>query len=343
MATYDELVADLKTIEDLAKLTVVDKRGNPSLQFGFLLKLYFSRAYEIEVRERMLRLVEEYGKIFADKITHYMPYEGKQLKPSAAFDYIAYFDDYMRSVAHDEKYGSFSAELYGFPDAIDQDEPTPYHIGIVAMPAIDKKRLGNQENALGRMEAYFPANWAQGDYSKLREILQRWAEISQPIHGTFGIGLVMEEGGPRSTDMPLVFPFLKRYLGFDYPDRGLWRTASRRAEQPVIRSINWLNLLDDSRVELLGGIENIKEELGDSCPVYSYDGGIIIQAGAKPELGDFNKGEMLEDYRTVAHVLKPLRFEAFGRFGLFNGLPSALDDRDETLNWLRRFDLAQRG
>ncbi len=338
MATYDEAMAAFKTIDDLVNLTIVDQRGNPKLQFGYVLKLYFKRAYDNDVRERLIALVEDYGKLFKGSITHYMPYEGKRLKPTKGFDYVAYFRNHMLSIPPDERVEGFDAELYGFPDAIDKDEPTPYHIGVVASPAIDEMKLGNKDNALGRLEAYFPINWAEGDYHKLLELLQRWAEIGQPIHGTFGFGLVMEEGGPRGPDMPIAFPFLKRFIGLDYPDRSLWKVRSGDAETPVIRSINWLSLIDTMRADLIGGADTIRKELGPSCPVYSFNGGIIIQAGPKPEIGDFNQGERLDDYRAVARVLKPLRFEAFKRLGLFRDLPPKFDDRDETLKWLRRFD-----
>jgi hypothetical protein len=198
--------------------------------------------------------------------------------------------------------------------------------------------LGNKENALGRLEAYFPANWHNGDYSKLLVLLQRWAEIGQPIHGTFGLGLIMEEGGSRGPFMDTAFPFLKRFTGLDYPDLSLWITMSEDAKTPVIRSINWLTLIDNTREGMIGGIENIAKELDASCPVYAYEGGVIVQAGSEPKLGDVNAGEIPEFYREVARVLKPLRFEDFGRWGIFDGLRSPLDDREETLKWLRRFD-----
>lgn len=335
---YNKILSEFRTISDLAKLTIADKRGNPALQFGFVLKLYFSRAYDDEVRMRLIRLVEDYGKIFSDKITHYMPYDGSRLKPTKNFDYIGYFTDRMRSLPPEEKVEGFDAELYGFPEAVDRDEPTPYHIGVVARPAIAEKRLANKDNALGRLEAYFPADWPQGDYTQLLTVLTHWAAIAKPIHGTFGLGLVMEEGGGRGPFIDLAFPFLKRFIGLDYPDLSLWRVRSEAAATPVIRSINWLSLIDDERLRLIGGLDKTRAVLGPECPIHPYDGGIIIQAGPEPRIGDINRGEALDAYRSVANVLKPLRFEDFGRRGIFENLPPPLDDRDETLAWLRRFD-----
>ncbi len=335
---YKKILSEFKAISDLAKLTITDRRGNPALQFGFVLKLYFSHTNDNHVRTRLIRLVEDYGKIFSDRITHYMPYDGKRLKPTKGFDYIGYFTDRMHGIPPEERVQGFDAELYGFADAIDRDEPTPYHIGVVDRPAIAEKRLGNKDNALGRLEAYFPADWPQGDYAKLLSLLSRWAAIGQPIHGTFGLGLIMEEGSGRGPFVDLTFPFLKRFAGFDYPDLSLWRVRSEVAATPVIRSINWLTLIDDERLGLIGGLEKTRQALDPACSVHPYDGGIIIQAGPEPKIGDTNRGEDLDAYRSVAQVLKPLRFEDFGRRGIFEGLSPPLDDRDETLAWLRRFD-----
>ncbi|TWD55479.1 uncharacterized protein DUF3396 [Agrobacterium vitis] len=334
----NNIFLESKAVSDLSKLTVADKEGNPALKFGFLLKLYFSRAYDTEVRERMIQLIEDYGAIFSNKITHYMPYDSPRLRPTKDFDYIGYFTDRMKSIPPEERSEGFDAEIYGFPDAVDKDEPTPYHIGVVTRPILAEKRLGNKTNALGRLEAYFPADWPHGDYTKLTEVLRRWAEIGQPIHGTFGFGLIMQEGCGRGPFADLVFPFLKRFPGFDYPDLSLWRVRSEPATTPVIRSINWLSLIDDDRLQLIGGIEKMRASLDVSCSIYTYSGGVIIQAGDEPKIGDVNRGEIPETYRSVAQLLKPLRFEDFGRRGIFEGLHSPLDEREETLAWLRRFD-----
>ncbi|MBW6426153.1 DUF3396 domain-containing protein [Rhizobium sp. XQZ8] len=64
--------------------------------------------------------------------------------------------------------------------------------------------------------------------------------------------------------------------------------------------------------------------------------GAVIQAGDRPQLGDVNHGLVLDDYRRVAEVLNPVRFEAYRR-GLFV-LPAPYDQIDETLAWIRRFD-----
>lgn len=329
---------DLKTIDDLGRLVIADDKGNPALRFGYVIKLYFERAFETAVRERLLRLVEDYGSIVSDHITHYMPIKGSRLKKTKDFDYASYYRKHLSHVQAEPRIGGFEAELYGFAGGVDRDEPTPFHIAVVARPAISLKRLGNEHNALGRLEAYLPADWPQGDHAACLALIRRWAEIGRPIHGTLGLGLIMEEGCARGPFMPLAFPFLRRFSGLEYPDQGLWRTMSEDATTPVIRAVNWLTTIDARRAEAIGGEHAIRSAVEPACSLHPYDGGGIIQAGATPELGDLNRGEPPVAYRAVARALKPLRFEDYGRWGIFGGLPSPLDDRQETLRWVRRFD-----
>lgn len=142
----------------------------------------------------------------------------------------------------------------------------------------------------------------------------------------------------RSTDGSLPYAAVKRYAGLDYPDHGRWRAFVRRKPGRQIRTINWLTILDDTFVETLGGLDRIRSELGDTCPVHVFNGGVVIQAGPRPKPGDVNYGEVLEDYRKVSNLTRILRFENFtGRNGLLT-VPPPLDSVVETLKWIRRFD-----
>ncbi len=85
-------------------------------------------------------------------------------------------------------------------------------------------------------------------------------------------------------------------------------------------------------------MKHITEALGEHCPIHVYDGGIIIQAGPRPEIGDLNRGLIPAHYKTVAKVLKPLRREEFLPKLPYLPAPQPLDSLEETLKWIRRFD-----
>ena len=90
-------------------------------------------------------------------------------------------------------------------------------------------------------------------------------------------------------------------------------------------------------VDLLGGKAKMQATLEPMCKIHDYPGGVMIQAGACPQLGDTWEGHTLEAYKLVSDYTKPVRFEAYRDGGLFY-LPDRQQDREETLRWVRRFD-----
>ena len=100
--------------------------------------------------------------------------------------------------------------------------------------------------------------------------------------------------------------------------------------------MNWLTVLCDALVEELGGRDKMRTTLEPVCKVHDYPGGVVIQAGAFPQIGDTWRDEVPEAYRFVARYTKSIRFETY-RSGLFR-VPQGLDGKKETLAWIRRFD-----
>jgi hypothetical protein len=81
----------------------------------------------------------------------------------------------------------------------------------------------------------------------------------------------------------------------------------------------------------------MRQALEPSCTIHRYDGGIVIQAGEGPRLGDTQRNDIPEHYRLVSRYTKPARFEGYSKNGLFR-VPENLDKVAETLQWVRRFD-----
>ena len=106
------------------------------------------------------------------------------------------------------------------------------------------------------------------------------------------------------------------------------------------RSSNWLTILGNENVELLGGVAPIGEQLrSDVNLIEIKDGGLILRASKLPALGDLRTGGIPEGYRDVARLMRPIRYEGY-EFGVIK-LPFATDragDLTETLKWIRRFD-----
>jgi hypothetical protein len=79
---------------------------------------------------------------------------------------------------------------------------------------------------------------------------------------------------------------------------------------PLVKRAGWMTLLHARTVQLLGGEDKLRSELVDTPEIRVHPaggGGLILQAGERPQLGDLNRGDYLPLYRKVAAVLRPAR------------------------------------
>lgn len=144
--------------------------------------------------------------------------------------------------------------------------------------------------------------------------------------GHAGYGLQFDAGSVIFQRDQHIKAWCKRYVGIDCRDL----PATSLYMNKHIKSVNWLTMLDYDFVEQLGGIEYVRRMLGEDILVEELKHGIIIQAGFQPHLGDVNRGEDMSLYIRVNDLLRPLRTPEQLPFNGF--------DRDETQEWLERFD-----
>ena len=92
-----------------------------------------------------------------------------------------------------------------------------------------------------------------------------------------------------------------------------------------------------------GKIDNcrvaVSLSLEPECTLHPYPGGVMIQAGEAPRLGDVDvpgSSELLEPYLKVARFTKPVRFMDY-RSSLFR-VEKPLIGKEEAKKWVSRFD-----
>ena len=106
-----------------------------------------------------------------------------------------------------------------------------------------------------------------------------------------------------------------------------------------IKGVNWLTALDDECFERLGGRDAVLSDLDEAFKFYNYDGGVLIQAGPVPQLGDVNQRHIPRYYQQLARKLKPLRMVfPQGHSLLKSPRPQEKSGADVSNEWLARFD-----
>jgi hypothetical protein len=192
---------------------------------------------------------------------------------------------------------------------------------------------------LSILELSVAPSWAVGDsFEDFYSLVADIAKKIKPEHGLAGFNVQYDRIYASTSSQAYSFPFIKRFpgahCGLDLTF--LSEINARRLSSAKIFSTNWLNFLGTELAMQIGGVEELRTQIGSSCPIEEYEGGIVIRAGDYPQLGDINRGLVLDDYRRVASALKPIRFEDYG-VGLLD-VEEPLDSLEETLKWIRRFD-----
>ncbi|WP_150526865.1 type VI immunity family protein [Roseibium sediminis] len=301
-----------------------ERTGKAYMRFAFTVELWFMEGWTLEKRQILVDLARYYFNLFHGKITHY--------QKDGATRY---------SKMRDDKFPNYYELL---PSRLDADEY--FHIYLRSSESdlmlYDFAALSVAENRkerrpLSYLQFRTPLAWVKQDIAQVTFALQEMCSKLNPTNGVAGLSPVFE---PGREDPKYYFPYLRRFPGFDWPN-GSWGLAV--GAERKIRGVNWLTILDEGYSRDLGGPAALAEHLGEDIHLHVYDGGVIIQAGPEPFLGDRNANIWPEHYRTVNRALKHLRFEAFKPSRTYLKVPhgTALDAHDESLKWLRRFDIVE--
>ncbi|MEO5727648.1 MAG: type VI immunity family protein, partial [Byssovorax sp.] len=167
-------------------------------------------------------------------------------------------------------------------------------------------------------------------------MVQHFANLLHPVSGYAGIGVLdsidfsaRQDSGEIVRKLAERFPGLEveDYLGHTiYVDQG-------------IKGVNWLTLLGEHWVKEIGGLDYLRMRLGDDFKLTPYAGGVMIQAGPKPQIGDVTMNRWPRHYVTLAKVLKPIQVKTHGAFHWGDATRATKRmDHEATLAWLFRFD-----
>lgn len=137
-----------------------------------------------------------------------------------------------------------------------------------------------------------------------QQLIRKWCEALQPIHGSAGWGVQLPDNWEREfTYKTAISPYLMRYPGLDIPY--ISRLSLTDSLFDHLASINWLTIVNNEFADRIGGLAALST-LGEDCPVSTYPGGYMIQAGPRPEIGHREQGEIPQAYGKVQELLLPL-------------------------------------
>ena len=315
----------------LDRLAIATPRGQLMAMFGLGAELYVAPYDRKQLRLDMLDVQEDYYLRFKDHIDRYLvddvSGDGKILKLTG--NPIPEVRNLIGDWPSDQGYQSVLFKRYVHPDF-------PRNGGTVT-PWVGSFLVSSaRNNRFSHYASYLPVSNGQGGlhFDTLRECVLAWATRLKPAHGQAGFSVILEVGS--ISGQPYTYATLQRHPGLDIhaPVPFVMETKGIFNR---IKCVNWLTVLGEPILEELGGIEAARRALEPDCTLYPYPGGLLIQAGPLPQLGDTHRGLIPERYRKVAQFTRTVRFEAYSQSGLF-GVFKPLEERDEVLKWITRFD-----
>jgi|TARA_Y100000589_G_scaffold38657_1_gene32411 hypothetical protein len=304
----------------------VEDADGVMLKLCLNVEIYFRNAWRTDVREAVLAVFNEYREYFGQEFkwtTNPNTGRWKSLKKTP----YPYPDEWLLDVPQDEQWEFVFHGGDKKTDASDVDVGAYgewIHEGNEA-PASD-------DNSLSFIKMNFPMDFFVDRDEKLPSIFGRWCSMLMADQAYAGFGLALSHGYETRVD-PLVYQLAQRFPGLNV---GSETTHSLRLLTRT-KTPNWLTATCEPYVSQLGGGTVLQAALPDGW-VSPYDGGVIIQAGPKPLLGDREQGLDVAPYRQAARVLRSIRSTDHSGIAMGRVDGQTVFHTQEYREWLSRFD-----
>lgn len=152
-------------------------------------------------------------------------------------------------------------------------------------------------------------------------------------HGYGGLSTIL----PFDYDsyLPIEFELAQKYLGLEV-DSMPHSLALELID--CIKGVNWQTIIGESFVQSLGGENGLRHAFsgrGD-ISLNNYEGGLIIQAGDHPQLGEVQEGAP-KSYVAVNQVVRSLRIQEPDQLHQYSPYGNCFEE-ENTAEWFARFD-----
>jgi hypothetical protein len=298
-------------------LRVKNKKGETVVTIGLLVTVLFDGQLTREKRTAVAEVAEEYLQLAGEHLRWATPLNGKREVP-------------IRSPR-------IKPPMSWLPDHPDREGwSIDYHSGDTAKSTGEFQLEGFGSDVvktdLGFLHMSFPLLWFSGRSFTFADYVLSVCKRLRPLSGYAGIGVIEHSDGFISDEFqPIVREIAERFPALEIESRIGHIDYLRHG----IKGVNWLTVLGDRWLAEMGGVEPIRAALDDSFIFYPYEGGVVIQAGPKPQIGDVQADLWPAHYIKLAKVLKKIQVKDHG--GFHNGGPNRMD-KERSLAWLFRFD-----
>ncbi|SHN19387.1 Protein of unknown function [Pseudomonas asturiensis] len=312
-------VSLLDRLERQSERIAVDSAlGTPVVRLGLITTLYFKQGHTQEVKRRIAACFSRFYQTFKPVLKWQLYARMRRLSASG-------FASCKRHV------------LLGSPDdqfvwslaSATQAEVSSYSLFVMNTPQ------GQADNDLSCLKMVLPWSYlAEPDGLKNYETWIRYLSSEvQAEHGFGGLACILPCDGHHL--LPWEYRLAREYVGL-MVDPGPHIESLRLLDR--IKGVGWYTVLGEAFVRRLGGSDKLRGQLSPYSEVvfHSYSNGLMIRAGAVPELGGRDKS-VPKAYMAVNKVIKPIRLQDTGNLHPYI-VPGTGFNEDTTAQWFARFD-----
>lgn len=312
------------------KLRVTDEDG-VVLQVALVATIYIANMHQTDVRQAVIACCESYFQRYGSCLRwalQWAPYSDTRQMERFGAGNGSRPREWLLSL---DEHESYSLSVHG----------AEWHLGAAPYSLVVLGCRRAEYPDLGYLRFAVPVPTLSSEPNLVPTMLLEFCERLKPASGYAGIGIVesLKYAFTPHYD-PIVYGVAQRFPGLevDYP---VWHSNYLWKGEGSIKGVNWLTVVGDRLLDRLGGADAVRSELAaldSGFAISRYDGGIMIRAGDRPDLGDAVAGDWPVLYVKLAKYLKPLRVVSHP--GYHRPSHEGLDvfDDERTQAWLRRFE-----
>ena len=310
---------------DISKLFCIrNKDGRAALRIGLVATMFFTESWTRAVRRTVADAAEEY-------IRQFRPYLRWAEHPRTMHMHPIGSEKVLSPQSWLPQHEDDEGWSFGFHGGETEAEASEFQVSAMGSDNLKKN--------VGYFQVYLPLTWFAEHTGTFQELVLSFARRLRPLSGYAGIGvqeaLSLDGSEPY---MATVRQIAERFPGLEIESTYVHTIHLGEG----IKGVNWLTLLGDRWVREIGGLDYLRTRLGDDFKLTPYEGGLMIQAGPKPQIGDVTTNRWPQHYVTLAKVLKPIQIKEHYAFHLDDPDPRGAPRLDAVSNaseaWLFRFD-----
>ena len=279
-------------------------KGGPEDYIGAVLclrgTLYFKEAHTPLVREALCQCFDEFKRLAEPHLTWLWREEPPEGKPLTAYHDVKPLREMMEAMDEDDHLS------FCYTSGEQSRDASAWLFDIYGKRGWQAKKGRD----LSVLDFSVPLLYQEQNPLNFLRLFLDFARRLAPTQGYAGHAYNLSPTN-RDNNEPTEAFMAARMPGLDVGTAAL--LANIPEFRPTkIKTVSWLTVLDQARLELVGGLEALRSQLPPShFAFYDYGAGVVIQAGAYPSGGDGDDPKPAA-YVLLNHLLKGIRYETVG-------------------------------